>query len=448
MKAKWLPIFGLIALLLACKDAKSVVLVNVALDSDVAPIYSLRVSMSIDQAHDTKIYPDKASTLAIPSTTSLVIVLPRSRAGMLDLAFDGLDSIGNSVAHGTTSTPVTVGGTATVSVTLHMGASVCGNQIVDPGETCDDGNQFSFDGCDFRCMAESHPSDSGVSDTRPSIPGDVDGSANTSRDVMADTAVSAPDLTPDRPREPDGNRLDGRPEDVPQQQDAAASVRDSSSGFALGQTCTGKEQCASGNCVDGVCCQSTCNSVCMVCNLPTSTGQCAFARAGDDPRDNCSPEPESTCGRDGTCDGAGSCRRWVDGTVCGPATCTKGTAASERTCDGQGLCRAPITTRDCQPFACKGNACGTTCATPDDCSSDASCQAGVCKAKQALGTSCTSGSQCQSTHCTDGVCCESENCNSPSNSCSTCSNSTNGVPNGRCGARCRVCNCTNGVCSC
>ena len=37
---------------------------------------------------------------------------------------------------------------------VRLYAFACGNGTVDPGETCDDGNQLPGDGCDARCVAE------------------------------------------------------------------------------------------------------------------------------------------------------------------------------------------------------------------------------------------------------------------------------------------------------
>ena len=220
-----------------------------------------------------------------------------------------------------------------------------------------------------------------------------------------------------------------------------------STNLSLGQTCTANEQCGSGNCVDAVCCQGPCASVCMACNLPTSLGQCSMVPVGQDPRDSCPQDVASTCGRDGTCDGAGACRRWANGTGCAAAVCNVGSASAARACDGAGNCSAAVTTT-CSPFICKGSACGTTCSSSSDCESGAFCQGSVCKPKLSTGTNCTSGDQCQSTYCTDGVCCGVASCTTPGNTCSTCSNSTNGVPNGQCGARCPICNCTGGNCTC
>ena len=156
---------GILAGFSACKKADSVVVVNVSINADVSSIYSLRVAMSTAQAHDSKVYPTTPSATAIPSSASFAIVLPRSRTGRLDLAVDGVGTSEKIVAHGTAQTDIIAGGTATVSIIVAAGAPPCGNGVVDPGETCDDGNQFSFDGCDFRCQTESASLDAGFHDT-------------------------------------------------------------------------------------------------------------------------------------------------------------------------------------------------------------------------------------------------------------------------------------------
>src|SRR5262249_21872911 len=48
---------------------------------------------------------------------------------------------------------------------------------------------------------------------------------------------------------------------------------------ANGVACTGANQCTSGNCVDGVCCNSACGGACDACNLAGSVGTCALSPA-------------------------------------------------------------------------------------------------------------------------------------------------------------------------
>ncbi len=48
----------------------------------------------------------------------------------------------------------TAGGTDTATITIFYVAPVCGNNVVQFGETCDDGNTTPLDGCDALCQTE------------------------------------------------------------------------------------------------------------------------------------------------------------------------------------------------------------------------------------------------------------------------------------------------------
>ncbi|HZO14170.1 MAG TPA: hypothetical protein VFB62_12950 [Polyangiaceae bacterium] len=71
-------------------------------------------------------------------------------------------------------------------------------------------------------------------------------------------------------------------------------------GLGFGEPCTSSEVCASGNCADGVCCESACDGVCESCNLAGREGTCAADAEGTDPADECVGEA--------ACDGSGACR--------------------------------------------------------------------------------------------------------------------------------------------
>src|SRR5262245_65700254 len=43
----------------------------------------------------------------------------------------------------------------------------------------------------------------------------------------------------------------------------------------LGSSCTAPDQCASGNCVSGVCCDTACTNQCDACNLTGLVGTCS-----------------------------------------------------------------------------------------------------------------------------------------------------------------------------
>ncbi|MGZ3440916.1 MAG: hypothetical protein ACXVDD_15435, partial [Polyangia bacterium] len=77
---------------------------------------------------------------------------------------------------------------------------------------------------------------------------------------------------------------------------------------SVGASCDGTTHCASGDCVDGVCCDSpasSCNG-CRACNVAGSVGHCANVPTATDPHDACAANP-TTCTL-GECAGDGTCR--------------------------------------------------------------------------------------------------------------------------------------------
>jgi hypothetical protein len=70
----------------------------------------------------------------------------------------------------------------------------------------------------------------------------------------------------------------------------------------LGQPCDTVNQCKSGFCVDGVCCNGPCDAVCLTCAAPNEEGTCQQQTETLDPRNDC---PGTTaCGANGFCQGA------------------------------------------------------------------------------------------------------------------------------------------------
>jgi hypothetical protein len=239
-------------------------------------------------------------------------------------------------------------------------------------------------------------------------------------------------------RGPDGDG-DGVPDDIdncplepnPQQRDSDGDGQPDGCGGAdagagdggadaggppVGAACSNPGQCASGFCVDGVCCDSACADACWTCG-GANPGRCTpVAAAVEDPRQGCQMQAASSCGFDGTCNGAGACRRHPAGTVCRPAACA---SASERAlpavCDGNGACGA-ATTQSCAPFACVGSECRLSCAGPGDCAPGNPCSNGSC-GKRPLGAGCAMGGECNSGHCVDGVCCDVADCGGACRAC-------------------------------
>jgi len=210
---------------------------------------------------------------------------------------------------------------------------------------------------------------------------------------------------------------------------------------ALGERCTTDGECGpNGHCADGRCCDSRCDGACVACDLPGREGRCGAVARGEAPRAShprCAVDAVESCGSDGTCDGAGQCRSYPQGTSCGAGSCDPGVhqETPPPQCDGRGRC-VPSTPIVCAPFRCAGARCASSCSGDGDCLAPASCVAGSCGAR-ALGASCSTDGECLSGHCADGVCCNS----ACSGSCQICNGATRGEcvlvaagedPRGRC----------------
>jgi len=141
----------------------------------------------------------------------------------------------------------------------------------------------------------------------------------------------------------------------------------------LGAICADGIECASGLCIDDVCCDSPCDGSCDRCDVAGSRG-------------TCSPVAEGS--------------------------------------------KVPA----CGLYLCNGADvdCPTSCSDHDDC--DGHCQAGQCHPKQPIGSACSYDAACESGFCADGVCCDTAcdgqcaRCDAPG-SVGTCT-ATQGAPVG------------------
>lgn len=150
------------------------------------------------------------------------------------------------------------------------------------------------------------------------------------------------------------------------------------SNLVNGKACgTNNKACASGNCVDGVCCSSTSCQPCNKCNISGKQGTCAAVK---------------------------------DLTICGAAKCAGG-ASTKKVCKA-GTCAS--LSKSCGDFACNltADACLEACSNNKDCASAAYCGGALCLPRAAKGTKCTSGNTCLSGNCVDGVCCGTSTCGS------------------------------------
>ncbi len=174
----------------------------------------------------------------------------------------------------------------------------------------------------------------------------------------------------------------------------------------IGLTCGCNEECGSGFCVDGVCCNLACSGACVSCNQLSKMGECTpVAARVADPHGICKREAPETCGQSGMCNGLGGCSKHMIGTMCRPSICSGGSLVPASSCDGNGTCLAgsPL---NCSPSICSNAACKLACASNADCAAPNTCVNGSCGLR-GPGQMCTGGAQCRSGFCTDGVCCDS-----------------------------------------
>lgn len=120
--------------------------------------------------------------------------------------------------------------------------------------------------------------------------------------------------------------------------------------LALGELCRSAEQCASGRCADGVCCNTTCEGECEECNTRGTEGRCIKLDGVPD-FDSC-PDSRQICGR-------GVCRR-PNGDVCESSSeCASGSCGWAGDCCAIAcdMCHACASDGEtCEPVS--GRACG------------------------------------------------------------------------------------------
>ncbi len=267
-------------------------------------------------------------------------------------------------------------------------------------------------------------------DTPSDVPPEADGAGDLPADHDAAPEVDGVppfDTVPDLDAVPDAEA--GADTDA----DADAEVQ-----LGPGEPCIVADQCGSGVCQDGVCCQTACDGLCETCAAPDHAGECTPiaggndpdiecpachvcdagacvpVSVGNDPKDDCVQQPPETCGTTGTCAGDGACAAYPDETVCGAAACV-GDAVTSYACES-GVCTPRQTS--CGGYRCADEAhCYDSC-TPagDQCASDYFCEGNLCRGGLGLGEPCVLWSQCASDQCVDDVCCESS-CDGTCESC-------------------------------
>ncbi|MGZ6084724.1 MAG: hypothetical protein ACXWUE_14730 [Polyangiales bacterium] len=140
------------------------------------------------------------------------------------------------------------------------------------------------------------------------------------------------------------------------------------------QRCTKDNECSTGHCVEGVCCDTACTDRCKSCALLASPGKCTLEPIGVDLKNECGPSFSCL----GTCDGTGQCIGAGTGTMCSRNKCTTGSKGV-----GPAYCAAPgaacndddVVEFDCMPYACEPafGACLGSCKSSDDCANGFVC---------------------------------------------------------------------------
>lgn len=196
-----------------------------------------------------------------------------------------------------------------------------------------------------------------------------------------------------------------------------------------GTACSDEADCASGFCVEDVCCDASCGAACSSCRAASTgmaDGVCGFVQSGTDPDDDCD-ESSAVCGRDGHCDGAGACRfKGVD-EPCGDESCSAGMYSPAAYCDGAGACAQPASI-SCGNYPCQGTLCAVTCNPSVQCPDGLWCDSGSCRAKKPNGGGCNDDVECISSDCVEGVCCD----DACPGTCRSCRAANTGMAEGHC----------------
>jgi hypothetical protein len=133
-----------------------------------------------------------------------------------------------------------------------------------------------------------------------------------------------------------------------------------------GSSCSSNATCASGNCVGGRCCNSSCGGDCQEC----SSGTCQNRNSG-----SCGSGRECRSGTCTACGGNGQ-------TCCANNSCSSGRCTNGRCCSGDLVgsgngCSCPSN----RPKSCSGNRCIENDQCCDSCTGRKECRDGACRCR-------------------------------------------------------------------
>jgi hypothetical protein len=163
----------------------------------------------------------------------------------------------------------------------------------------------------------------------------------------------------------------------------------------IGLACSVNAQCATGSCVDGVCCSSAACNSCQSCGVLGSLGACS-------PIPKLTEDPRFACIGSYSCDGAGHCALNNGNTCRTGSQCISGFCADgvccESTCDQQCYSCNQLYTRG----VCKEFAYGPDDSAAQVCTGTSRCALGIDRKVACLlvdGESCEADADCVSHKC-------------------------------------------------
>lgn len=172
---------------------------------------------------------------------------------------------------------------------------------------------------------------------------------------------------------------------------------------ASGEACGHDNQCGSGSCVDGVCCESACAGTCEACSAlltGLADGTCGAIQSAEEPG-KCDAQGTGCAGNACTCL-AGTCKA-QNGEVCTLDTaCASGNCecsnvdCSEKRCNAASCATCSFADSSFGDALCTGNLDGTSCA---GCGTGSCVCNGAGSCLRANNEICTSASECDSGFC-------------------------------------------------
>jgi hypothetical protein len=223
--------------------------------------------------------------------------------------------------------------------------------------------------------------DSGTGDSDSDADADSDSDTDTDADTDSDTDTDTDtdtdadtDTDSDADADSDADTDTDTDSDTDTDTDADTDSDTDTDTDTIPVTCTQQNQdtvCGGGPCVDGYCCDSTCDGLCRLCSLVGKEGTCSFIPQKMDLEGECALQSPSSCGTSGGCDGIGGCELYPDQTACDDNLfCT-----ISDVCDGLGTCTgeanacAPAEKNECcEGFCTDSGGCETRAIDcPDTC---------------------------------------------------------------------------------